>query len=227
LRRSTTGVQWTSPTLDRRSPRRGSLRARIILGFALAGSAIGSLAVAPSVGAATALPTHAAITTAALTTTAIDRPWFTTEQFYFGLLNCDRTGGWIQTDGTCRGYGSGHFSAYVAPILYSYGLSDKVTRPYAKLLAVKALCAHDADGGPGDRLRRAGYTRWTWGENVGCRDGYSTAKAAILASALNFQSEKSANGGHWQNIKSRSYHWVGIGIWRYGSRTRLVVDFYG
>jgi hypothetical protein len=227
LLRSTIGVQWTSTTVNRRSARRAAFRGRIILGFALAGSVIGSLAVAPAVAAATTPATSGTVSATILTTTVIDRPWLSTERFYFGLLNCDRTGGWILSDGTCRGYGSGHYSAYVAPITYSYGLSDKVTRPYAKLLAVKGLCAHDADGDPGYRLRRAGFTRWTWGENVGCRDGYSTAKAAVLASALNFQSEKSSNGGHWQNIKSRAYHWVGIGVWRYGSRTRLVVDFYG
>jgi hypothetical protein len=226
LRRSTIGVQWTSTTANRRSPRRGSIRGRIILGLALAALVIASLAGAPSVAASTA-PTGGSVSTAALTTTAIDRAWLTTEQYYFGLLNCDRTGGWILTDGTCRGYGSGHYSAYVAPITYSWGLSDKVTRPYAELLAVKALCSHNADGDPGYRLRRAGYTRWTWGENIGCRDGYSTAKAAVLASALNFQAEKSTNGGHWRNIKNPAYHWVGVGVWRYGSRTRLVVDFYG
>jgi hypothetical protein len=225
LLRPTIGVEWTSTAVNR-SARRASFRGRLMLGFALAGTLIGSLAVAPAVAASSAAaPTSASMAT--LTTTVIDRPWLSTERFYLGLLNCDRTGGWILSDGTCRGYGSGHYSAYVAPITYSYGLSDKVTRPYAKLLAVKGLCAHDAEGDPGFRLRQAGFTRWTWGENVGCRDGYSSAKAAILASALNFQSEKSSNGGHWQNIKSRGYHWVGIGVWRYGSRTRLVVDFYG
>ena len=183
-----------------------------------------------TVGAPAAAAASVAVgsdSTVALTTTAIDRPWYTTERFYLGLLNCSRTGGWVLSDGSCRGYGSGHYSAYVPPITYNFGLSDFVTRPYSKLLAVKGLCSHTADGDPGTRLRRVGYTRWTWGENIGCRDGYSTAKAAVLASHLNFQSERSSNGGHWRNIKNRAYHWVGIGIWRYGSRTRLVTDFYG
>jgi hypothetical protein len=226
LLRSAIGAQWASPTVNRRSTRSGFVGGRIILGFALAGSVIGTLAVAPMVGASTTPATSAPTVTVALTTTVIDRPWFTTEQYYLGLLNCTRTGGWVLSDGTCRGYGSGHYSAYVAPIAYNYGLSDKVSRPYARLLAVKALCAHDADGDLGYRLRRAGYTRWTWGENIGCRDGYSTAKAAVLASHLSFQAERSTSGGHWRNIKNLSYRAVGIGVWRYGSRTRLVVDFY-
>jgi uncharacterized protein YkwD len=40
------------------------------------------------------------------------------------------------------------------------------------------------------------------------------------------QAEKSTNGGHWRNIKNSRYTYIGIGIWRYGSRTRVVTDFY-
>jgi len=206
--------------------RRTRTRARIVLGLALAGSIVGSLASAPGVAASTAART-APSSGVALSTTVIDKPWYSVERFYLGLLNCTRTGGWVLSDGTCRGLGSGHYSAYVAPISYSYGLSDRVSRPYAKLLATRGLCSHTADGDPGYRLRRAGYTRWTWGENIGCRDGYATAKAAVLASHLKFQAEKSTNGGHWRNMKNAKYHSVGIGIWRSGTRTRLVVDFYG
>jgi hypothetical protein len=206
----------------RRAPTR--TRLRLILGLAIAGSVVGSLAAAPAVGASTtSVPVASSIS---LTTTAIDKPWYTVERYYLGLLNCTRTGGWVLSDGTCRGYGSGHYSAYVAPIAYSYGISDKVSRPYAKLLAVRALCSHTANGDPGYRLRRAGYLHWTWAENIGCRDGYSSAKAAVLASHLYYQKEKATNGGHWRNIKNAKYRYVGIGVWRYGTRTRLVIDFY-
>jgi hypothetical protein len=230
LHRSTTGADQASssshisPTAAR--VRHAGSRGRLVLGLALAVTAIASLATAPVAGASTSTPL-ARTSSAALTTTAIDKPWYTTERFYLGLVNCTRTGGWVLTDGTCRGYGSGHYSAYVAPITYSFGLSDKVSRPYSRLLASRGICSHTADGDPGYRLRRAGFTRWTWGENIGCRDGYSTAKAAVLASHLVFQSERSSNGGHWRNLKNARYHWLGIGIWRYGTRTRLVTDFYG
>jgi hypothetical protein len=214
--RASTRVVGSTPT-----------RGRLILGLALAGSVIGSLAAAPGVGASTTTASLTPSASTAMTTTAVDKPWYSVERFYFGLVNCTRTGGWVLSDGTCRGYGSGRYSAYVAPITYSYGLSDKVSRPYARLLVLRGLCSHTADGDPGYRLRRAGFMRWTWGENIGCRDGYSTAKAAVLASHLRFQAEKSTNGGHWRNIKNARYHWIGIGIWRSGTRTRLVVDFYG
>jgi hypothetical protein len=198
------------------------------IGLALAGLLIAALGAAPGALASTAAVADSfADTTIALTTTTVDAPWYTTERFALGLINCDRTGGWILADGTCRGYGSGHYSAYVRPLSYASGLSNKVSRPYAKLLATRGLCTHTADGDPGTRLRRAGYLSWTWGENIGCRDGYSSAKAAVLASLRAFQAEKAVNGGHWRNIKNARYRYLGVGVWRYGSRTRLVLDFYG
>lgn len=220
--RSTIGAHRASTRMATRSGKPRGLS----LGLALAASVIASLALAPAAGASTTAA-QAGSSSVALTTTAIDKPWYSVERFYLGLVNCTRTGGWVLSDGTCRGYGSGHYSAYVAPITYNFGLSDKVSRPYARLLALKNLCSHTADGDPSYRLRRAGYPRWTWGENIGCRDGYGSAKAAVLASHLKFQAEKSTNGGHWRNIKNAADHWIGIGVWRSGTRTRLVVDFYG
>jgi hypothetical protein len=148
------------------------------------------------------------------------------ELYYLKLLNCTRTGGWVLKDGSCKGYGSGHYSTYVKPLTRSAGISDRVSRPYAKLLAIRAKCSHFLDGDPGYRLRRAGYNGTAWGENIGCRDGYPSVYAAILASHLVFQSEKSTNGGHWRNIKNPKYIYVGIGIYRYNGRVRLVTDFY-
>jgi len=149
-------------------------------------------------------------------------PWYDVETYYLKLLNCTRTGGWVLSDGTCKGYGSGRYSKYVAPIGRSSGLSA-VSRSWAKRLVLNNDCYHgDVHG----RLSRAGYTSWTWGENIGCRDGYSSAKRAVLASHLKYQAEKSTGGGHWKNIKNPRFKWVGIGVWRYGTRTRLVTDFY-
>jgi hypothetical protein len=230
LLRSTIGAHRASPATPAGAPApRAAMRHPRIVRLALAASVIVTMAAAPGVGATTsaAISPTSSTTVATLTTTAIDKPWYSVETYYLRLLNCTRTGGWVLADGTCRGYGSGHYSRYVKPLTYVSGISDRDSRPYAKLLATRAICTHFADHDPGYRLRRAGYLHWTWGENIGCRDGYSTAKAAVLASHRAFQAEKSTNGGHWRNIKSTSYRWVGIGIWRYGSRTRLVVDFYG
>jgi hypothetical protein len=153
-------------------------------------------------------------------------PWEAEEFYYLRLVNCTRTGGWVLKDGSCTGYGSGRYSAYVPPLKHSPSISNRVSRPYARLLAVNAKCSHFLDGDPGYRLRRAGFNPSTWGENIGCRDGYATVKAAILASHLVFQNEKWTNGGHWRNIKNARFQYIGIGIWRYNGRTRLVTDFY-
>jgi uncharacterized protein YkwD len=194
--------------LVRTGAQRASLRQRVgvVVAATLLTSAFGFAVAAAN-------PAPAAATTP---------PWYDVETYYLKLLNCTRTGGWVLSDGTCKGYGSGRYSKYVAPIGRSSGLSA-VSRKWAKRLAVNADCYH---GDVHARLSAAGYTSWTWGENIGCRDGYSTAKKAVLASHLKFQAEKSTGGGHWKNIKNPRFKWVGIGVWRYGSRTRLVTDFY-
>ncbi|MDQ6795454.1 MAG: hypothetical protein M3067_11695 [Chloroflexota bacterium] len=209
----------------RTSPRR--------LGRALLGATLALLIVAPAAFAAspgqalliasTSAPTPAVTTTATVDASA---PWLTDESYYLSLVNCTRTGGWVLSNGTCRGYGTGRYSAYVRPLVRSGAISDKVTRPYAKLITVGALCNHFFDGDPGFRLRRAGFVGYAWGENIGCRDGYGTIRAAILQSHLFFQGEKSTNGGHWRNIKNPRFTYIGIGVWHYGNRTRLVTDFY-
>jgi hypothetical protein len=201
------------------------LLTRPITGLSIAVTLLGSLVAAPTVGATTVGPVQIKTGTP-LTTTTIDRPWYSTETFYLGLVNCTRTGGWVQPNGTCYGYGSGRYSAYVRPLSRALGISDRVSRPYARLMAIRAACSHTLDHDPGYRLSRVGYRSWRWGENVGCRDNYPSAKAAVLVSHLVFQSERASNGGHWQNIKNPAFNTVGIGIWRYGSRTRLVTDFY-
>ncbi len=214
--RSMTGANVVSSALPRRA----------LFGIALAGSLIVGVVAAPAAAASTEPITLTTTNQVALTLTGTDFPWWSVERYDLYLVNCTRTGGWVLTDGTCSGYASGHYSAYVAPLTYSAGISDKVSRPYARLIAMAGVCSHVYTSDPGLRFRRAGYFHWTWGENIGCRDGYGTVKAAVLASHLHFQAEKYTNGGHWRNIKNRAYRYVGIGVWRSGVKTRLVNDFY-
>jgi uncharacterized protein YkwD len=146
--------------------------------------------------------------------------WGAVETYYLGLMNCTRTGGWVTSSGACSSPGGRN----VAPLKLDAGISSKVSRPYAKRLAVGADCSHFIGGNPGDRLRRAGYTSYRWAENIGCRSG--GARSAVLASHLFFQSEKSYGGGHYVNLMNAAYTRVGIGVWVSGGRVRLVVDFY-
>ncbi len=151
---------------------------------------------------------------------AVSGSWTAVERYYLKLMNCTRTGGWVTASGACSSPGGRN----VAPLKLSAGISSKVARPYAKLLATRNQCSHFIGGNPGDRLRRAGYVSYRWAENIGCRSG--GAYGAVLASHLFFQSEKPWNGGHYRNLMSSAFSYTGIGVWVSGGRVRLVVDFY-
>ena len=146
--------------------------------------------------------------------------WYAVETYYLRLMNCTRTGGWVTSSGSCKSPGGRN----VAALKLSSGISSKVARPYAKLLATRNACSHFIGGNPGDRLRRAGYTSYRWAENIGCRSG--DPKKAVLGSHLYFQSEKSYNGGHYVNMMNAKYDRAGIGVWVASGRVRLVVNFY-
>jgi uncharacterized protein YkwD len=146
--------------------------------------------------------------------------WAAVETYYLGLMNCTRTGGSVTSSGSCSSPGGRN----VAALWQDAGITSKVSRPYAKKLAVNNLCTHFSGGNPGDRLRAAGYTSYIWAENLGCRSG--DPYAAVLGSHLFFQSEKSYNGGHYVNLMNAKYDRVGLGVWVSGGRVRLVVDFY-
>ncbi|MEO8570632.1 MAG: Ig-like domain-containing protein [Chloroflexota bacterium] len=146
--------------------------------------------------------------------------WGAVETYYLGLMNCTRTGGWVTSTGACSSPGGRN----VAALKLDSGISTKVSRPYAKRIAISGDCSHFIGGTPGDRLRRAGYTSYRWAENLGCRSG--DARAAVLGSHLFFQAEKSYNGGHYVNLMNAMYDRVGIGVWVSSGRVRLVIDFY-
>ena len=146
--------------------------------------------------------------------------WGAVEVYYLRLMNCTRTGGWVTSTGSCSSPGGRN----VAPLRLDSGISSRVSRPYAKKLAVNNLCTHFSGGTPGDRLRAAGYTSYKWAENLGCRSG--NPYSAVLGSHLYFQSEKSYNGGHYVNLMNSMYDRCGIGVWVSGGRVRLVIDFY-
>jgi uncharacterized protein YkwD len=146
--------------------------------------------------------------------------WAAVERYYLGLMNCTRTGGWVDSGGHCDSPGGRN----VAPLKLSAGISDRVARPYARLLAKRGACSHFLDGNPGDRLKRAGYSNWTWAENIGCPSG--DPFAAMVRVQRFFQSEREYNGGHWVNMMSSKYDRVGIGVWVSSGRVRVVIDFY-
>jgi uncharacterized protein YkwD len=189
-----------------------------VTGARLAKETTGTFTTAAKAAAARSTP--AATTPITSSGGAGGGTWAAVESYYLGLMNCTRTGGWVTSTGKCSSPGG----RAVAPLKLDAGISTKVARPYAKLLATRNLCSHFASGGPDDRLRRAGYTSYRWAENLGCRSG--NAFSAVLGSHLYFQAEKSYLGGHYVNMMNAKYDRAGIGVWVYGGRVRLVVDFY-
>ena len=147
--------------------------------------------------------------------------WAAVESFYLTLMNCTRTGGWVQSDGSCSSPGGRD----VAPLWIDQGISDNVTRPYARLMATRDECSHFADGTPGDRLARAGYHSYQWAENMSCPQSMSP-DAAMIYTQQYFQNEKSYNGGHYVNLMNPLYDRVGIGVWVANGLTEVVIDFY-
>lgn len=147
--------------------------------------------------------------------------WAAVERYYLGLMNCTRTGGWVTSSGDCSPAGG----RAVAPLKLDAGISAKVARPYARVLATQGACSHFIGGNPGDRLRRAGYSSYRWAENLGCRSA-SSPRASVLGTHLFYQSERPYNGGHYRNLMDPRFDRVGIGVWVSGGRIRLVVNFY-
>jgi len=147
--------------------------------------------------------------------------WHAVEVYYLGLMNCTRGGGWVLASGMCSSPGG----SGIEPLILNAGISNKVSRPYAKFLAQNNICSHFAEGTPGDRLHKAGYPG-DYRENIGCHDA-SNPYASVLATHLYFQNEKPCgNYCHWANIMDPRMTEVGIGVWVIGDRVRLVVDFW-
>jgi uncharacterized protein YkwD len=109
----------------------------------------------------------------------------------------------------------------VGPLQYHAGISDRVARPYAKKLVAANVCSHFYGGTVGDRLRAAGYTGYTWGENLGCRY-FADPRDAAESLVRFFLSSPS----HYANMVARKYDYAGTGIWSSGGRLRFVVVFY-
>ena len=74
----------------------------------------------------------------------------------------------------------------------------KVSRPYAKKLAVGNVCSHFIGGNPGDRLRAAGYTSYTGPRTSAAARAIRGARS--WARTCSSRSEKSYNGGHYVNM---------------------------
>ncbi|MFO7533439.1 MAG: CAP domain-containing protein [Candidatus Limnocylindrales bacterium] len=151
------------------------------------------------------------------------------ETYARSLLNCTRSGGWVEPDGSCIDRGSGKHSAYRKPLPEHRGISRKVAWPWARAMVANDVCGHVISGKPelGTRLARKGFSHRYYGENVGCGWGHGSAHDVVLASHLAMQAEKPTEGWHWKNMKDPGYRSVGIGVATRDGTTMVVYDFYG
>lgn len=126
------------------------------------------------------------------------------KKFALKLLNCNRTGSKIRRNGTCRAPRTGRFSAYRRPLKRHRPIGNEVAWPWARTLVLENQCRHELDGHPG----------------LAPRD-------MVIWVSRAFQREKAEGGGHWRNLKSRSFKSVGIAIAVSETRATIIFDFFG
>ncbi|MFV2063351.1 MAG: CAP domain-containing protein [Chloroflexota bacterium] len=149
-----------------------------------------------------------------------------TERFAFKLVNCLRTGGKITKAGKCRGYGSGKYARYRAPLKYSRKISDKVAWPWARKSAIANVCGHSLAGSTIDKRFRAAGLKAANAENVGCGTSWKPRQMVITVLRW-WQAEKAYRGWHWRQLRDKDFKSMGVGVAKLGNgRTRLVVNFY-
>ncbi|MFI5259091.1 MAG: Ig-like domain-containing protein [Candidatus Limnocylindrales bacterium] len=152
-------------------------------------------------------------------------PYHASELYYLSLMNCTRTGGWVTSSGDCS-TASHHTLPRQGALAYDDGISSKVSRPYAKMLADLGVLTHYLNGTTThSRLCNwGGYCSASWGENIASPG--NAGQSGMISIEIFFQNEAWDRGGHYYNIMDSYFHRVGIGVWvNHGAR--VVIDFYG
>ncbi len=158
---------------------------------------------ASSASAPRATPKPTPKPTTAPSTRPTSSSWLAAEKYLVTLMNRQRA------------------KVGAAALQYHAGISDRVARPYAKKLVYANVCSHFYGGTVGDRLRAAGYTGSTWGENLGCRY-FADPRDAAESLVRFFLSSPT----HYANMVARKYEYAGTGLWSASGRLRFVVVFY-
>lgn len=150
------------------------------------------------------------------------------ERFAHRLINCLRTGGKVMRDGSCKGYGSGRFSAKRPPLKFSRRISNRVSWPWARRTVRANICGHTLAGSTVDkRFRTVGLRHIDNGENIGCSNGWKPRRMIITMVRWWFD-EKAWGGPHWRQLKAWKFKSAGYGVAKLpNGRSRLVVNFYG
>lgn len=150
-------------------------------------------------------------------------PWYASEVYYMNLMNCTRTGGWVTSSGTCSSE-THHTLPAQGKLTLDAGISNKVSRPYAKYMADNRLLDHYLRGTtPHSRMAAQGYPGIT-GENIASPG--TSGKAGMIAIEIFYQNEYWCRCEHYYNIMLPYFRRAGVGVWVSNS-VRVSIDFYG
>ena len=151
-------------------------------------------------------------------------PYHASEVYYMNLMNCTRTGGWVTSSGACSTSGH-HTMPAQGRLSLDSGISNKVSRPYAKYMADNRIFIHEGYHDPPWRLCHwGGYCGPSWGENIAWPS--SAGQAGMIAVELFYQSESPCQCEHYMNIMLPYFHRAGVGVWVSGGSVRVSIDFF-
>jgi len=153
-------------------------------------------------------------------------PWHGSEVYYMALMNCTRTGGWVTSHGTCSSV-THHTLPAQGRLYLNAGISNSVSRPYARLMADKRLLSHYLCFGgcnPHARMCAKGYCSGSWGENIASPS--STSTGGMISIEIFYQNEYWCRCEHYGNIMNGHFSSAGVGVW-FSNSVRVAIDFYG
>jgi hypothetical protein len=155
-------------------------------------------------------------------------PWYASEVYYLNLMNCTRTGGWVTRSGACSTVTHHTLPAQSNNIILDAGISNKVSRPYAKYMADNRVLDHYLNGTtPHSRLCAQGWCGPSWGENIASPS--TSGQAGMIDIEIFYQNEYPCRCEHYFNIMDPYFRRAGIGVWVSSSSgaVRVSIDFYG
>jgi uncharacterized protein YkwD len=141
------------------------------------------------------------------------------------LMNCTRTGGWVTGGGACS-TATHHTLPAQDRLSLDAGISNKVSRPYAKKMADNRQLNHYLSGTtPHSRLAAQGWGGPSWGENIASPT--SAGNGGMISIETFFQSESGCRCEHYFNIMAPFFRRAGVGVWVSSGVVRVSIDFYG
>ena len=152
-------------------------------------------------------------------------PYHNSEVYYFNLMNCTRTGGWVTPAGACSSQ-THHTMPAQGRLSLSAGISNKVSRPFAKYMADRRILNHYAYHDPYWRLCNwGGYCSSSWAENIASPT--SAGSGGMIAIEIFYQNEYWCRCEHYYNIMAPFLSQAGVGVWVSNGVVRVSIDFSG